>query len=145
MELKNRKEGNHKAGGPHDTEEDLEEISIKDPLSKKVMRICHFGNTKFVIALIVWRFLYMIFVTKQHSLFADEYNQLTEVVYHLVYGKTLLSFEWIEGLRGLLLIEVYAWPLRILSFLGLDFLFLVRYNTYVLHIAYLLFGDYFFI
>ena len=87
----------------------------------------------------------MFFITKRHSLFADEYNQLTEIVYHVVYGKTLLSFEWKEGLRGLLLIEGYAWPLRILSLLGLDFNIVVRYNIYVLHIAYLLIGDYYYI
>ena len=87
----------------------------------------------------------MIFVTKQHSLFADEYNQLTEVVYHVVYGNTLLSFEWVEGLRGLLLIECYAWPLRILNLLGLDTAFFVRYNIYVLHILYLIFGDFYFL
>jgi len=66
-------------------------------------------------------------------------------VYHLVYGRTLLSFEWVEGLRGLLLIEAYAWPLRIFNLLGLDTNLFVRYNIYLLHIAYLLFGDYFFL
>jgi hypothetical protein len=62
-----------------------------------------------------------------------------------VYGGTLLSFEWKEGLRGLLLIELYAWPLRILNFIGLDSGIAVRYNIYILHIAYLIIGDSYFI
>lgn len=57
----------------------------------------------------------------------------------------MLSFEWKKGLRGLLLIEGYAWPLRIFNLLGLDGEIFVRYNIYVLHIAYLMVGDYFFI
>lgn len=70
---------------------------------------------------------------------------MTEVVYHVVYGNTLLSFEWRKGLRGLLLIEGYAWPLRIAKILGLDSGFFLRYNIYVLHIFYLLAGDFYFI
>lgn len=56
----------------------------------------------------------------------------------------MLSFEWREGLRGLLLIEGYAWPLRIFALMGLDFNIVVRYNIYVLHLFYLIVGDYFF-
>jgi hypothetical protein len=43
------------------------------------------------------------------------------------------------------LIETYAWPLRIANFLGLDSAFFVKNNIYVLHVAYLIIGDYFYV
>lgn len=48
-------------------------------------------------------------------------------------------------MRGLLHIELYAWPLRILHLIGLDYGIIVRYSPYLLHIVYHLIGDYYFI
>ena len=42
-------------------------------------------------------------------------------------------------------IELYAWLLRILAYLNLDFGIVVRYNIYILHIAYHMIGDYYFL
>ena len=69
------------------------------------------------------------------------------MIYQRVYGtvsQNFVAWEWKEdALRSVMFLEFYAIPMRIVKFLHLDFILVVRYGVYFLQVLICVINDYY--
>lgn len=75
-------------------------------------------SRRVLTALFLYRLVLCLTVSTAES--PDEWWQSEEVAYHMVFGRGQLTWEWVEGIRSYVFPLLYAAPLFVLKWSGLD-------------------------
>lgn len=73
---------------------------------------------RLLLGLFIFRLLLCLTVRTAES--PDEWWQSEEVAYYMVFGRGRLTWEWVEGIRSYVFPLLYAAPLYVLKWTGLD-------------------------
>lgn len=79
----------------------VNDINFRKPTKFFILYLVPANPTKkFIIGVIVFRFINSI--TSRNCMHTDEFNNLIDIAYHLVYRKNnFLSLEWTESFEGM--------------------------------------------